>query len=121
MMTTPGHRGSQRFSETRRRGPERCEFQRCATSAASGGPTCILANNGLSPVSATTGGSAPTYGELSSILICQPFDDADCNQDGRPQQRDVLRGGKCRRLSPRPIGRAPVTQRVGRQAERGSV
>ena len=42
-------------------------MQRCATSAAAGGPLCILANNALSPVSATTGGSAPTYAELNNL------------------------------------------------------
>jgi hypothetical protein len=42
-------------------------MQRCATSAAAGGPTCIVANNDLSPVSATTGGSAPTYAELNTL------------------------------------------------------
>jgi hypothetical protein len=42
-------------------------MQRCATSAAAGGPNCILANNALSPVSATTGGSAPTYAELNTL------------------------------------------------------
>jgi hypothetical protein len=42
-------------------------MQRCATSQAAGGPTCILANNDLSPVSATTGGSAPTYAEINLL------------------------------------------------------
>ena len=42
-------------------------MQRCATSAATGGPTCILANNDLSPDSATTGGSAPTYSEINNL------------------------------------------------------
>jgi hypothetical protein len=42
-------------------------MQRCATSQAAGGPTCILANNALSPVSATTGGSAPTYAEINLL------------------------------------------------------
>ena len=42
-------------------------MQRCATSAAAGGPTCILANNDLSPVSATTGASAPTYAEMDAL------------------------------------------------------
>ena len=42
-------------------------MQRCAASAAIGGPSCILANNDLSPVSATTGGSAPTYAEMSTL------------------------------------------------------
>jgi hypothetical protein len=42
-------------------------MQRCATSAATGGPTCLLANNDLSPVSATTGGSAPTYAEMNNL------------------------------------------------------
>ena len=42
-------------------------MQRCATSQAAGGPTCILANNALSPVSATTGGSAPTYAESNAL------------------------------------------------------
>ena len=42
-------------------------MQRCTTSHAAGGPTCILANNALSPVSATTGGSAPTYAEINLL------------------------------------------------------
>ena len=47
-------------------------MQRCATSAAAGGPTCILANNDLSPVSATTGGSAPTYAEMTNLWSANP-------------------------------------------------
>ena len=42
-------------------------MQRCAKSAATGGPSCILANNDLSPISATTGGSAPVYTEMSTL------------------------------------------------------
>ena len=42
-------------------------MQRCAASAATGGPSCILANNDLSPVSATTGRSAPVYAEMSTL------------------------------------------------------
>ena len=42
-------------------------MQRCATSQAAGGPTCILANNTLSPVSATIGASAPTYAEINHL------------------------------------------------------
>jgi hypothetical protein len=42
-------------------------MQRCATSADTGGPTCILANNALNPVSATTGRSAPTYAEMNLL------------------------------------------------------
>jgi hypothetical protein len=42
-------------------------MQRCATSVDAGGPTCIVANNALSPVSATTGRSAPTYAEIQTL------------------------------------------------------
>jgi hypothetical protein len=47
-------------------------MQRCATSAAAGGPTCILANNDLSPISATTGKSAPTYAEINALWTANP-------------------------------------------------
>ena len=46
-------------------------MQRCVDSASSGGPTCILANNALSPVSATTGRSAPTYAEMHTLWASQ--------------------------------------------------
>jgi hypothetical protein len=49
-------------------------MQRCSTSAASGGPWCILANNTLSPVSATTGRSAPTYAEINTLWKASPHD-----------------------------------------------
>jgi hypothetical protein len=44
-------------------------MQRCATSGAAGGPTCVLANNALNPVSATTGRSAPTYAEMNLLWV----------------------------------------------------
>lgn len=47
-------------------------MQRCASSSASGGPWCILANNDLSPVSATTGRSAPVYAQMDSIWAAAP-------------------------------------------------
>ncbi len=45
---------------------------RCASSAASGGPWCILANNALSPISATTGRTAPVYAQIDSIWSAEP-------------------------------------------------
>ena len=42
-------------------------MQRCVNSAPAGGPWCILANNALSPVSATTGRSAPVYAEMNAL------------------------------------------------------
>ena len=42
-------------------------MQRCVNSAPGGGPWCILANNALSPVSATTGRSAPVYAEMNTL------------------------------------------------------
>ena len=47
-------------------------MQRCASSSASGGPRCILANNALSPVSASTGRSAPVYAQMNSIWSAAP-------------------------------------------------
>ena len=47
-------------------------MQRCASSSASGGPWCIVANNALSPVSATTGRSAPVYAQMDSIWSAAP-------------------------------------------------
>jgi hypothetical protein len=47
-------------------------MQRCASSSASGGPRCILANNALNPVSATTGRSAPVYAQMDSIWSAAP-------------------------------------------------
>ncbi len=42
-------------------------MQRCVSSAAAGGPWCVLANNALSSVSATTGRSAPVYAEMNTL------------------------------------------------------
>ncbi len=47
-------------------------MHRCASSSASGGPRCVLANNALSPVSATTGRTAPVYAELDAIWSAAP-------------------------------------------------
>ncbi len=47
-------------------------MQRCASSGASGGPMCILANNALSPVSATTSRSAPVYTQMDTIWSAAP-------------------------------------------------
>ena len=47
-------------------------MQRCATSATSGGPWCVLANNALDPVSATTGRSAPVYAEMNTLWSANP-------------------------------------------------
>jgi hypothetical protein len=47
-------------------------MQRCAWSSTSGGPSCILANNTLNPVSATTGRSASVYAQMDSIWTAAP-------------------------------------------------
>jgi hypothetical protein len=47
--------------------------QRCANSAAVGGPWCILANNALSPISATTGRSASVYAEIDTLRAAHPL------------------------------------------------
>jgi len=47
-------------------------MQRCANSTTSGGPWCILANNALSPTSATTDRSAPVYAEMSTLSNSNP-------------------------------------------------
>ncbi|MDQ6697816.1 MAG: beta-galactosidase [Actinomycetota bacterium] len=47
-------------------------MQRCAHSVASGGPWCIVANNALSPGSATTGRSAPVYAEMNTLWAESP-------------------------------------------------
>jgi Beta-galactosidase len=48
-------------------------MRRCADSATGGGPWCILANNALSPVSATTGRSAPVYAEINTLRAAHPL------------------------------------------------
>ncbi|MBW4043294.1 MAG: hypothetical protein HIU86_14445 [Acidobacteria bacterium] len=47
-------------------------MQRCASSSASGGPLCILANNALSPLSATSARSAPVYARMDAIWSAAP-------------------------------------------------
>jgi hypothetical protein len=45
---------------------------RCVNSIVRGGPRCILANNALNPVSATTGRSAPVYAEIDALRAARP-------------------------------------------------
>lgn len=73
-------------------------MQRCASSAASGGPQCILANNALSPVSATTGRSAPVYTQMDSIWSAARGH-VDRLPNGRSEYRYLLRRC-CRGCSP---------------------
>ncbi len=47
-------------------------MQRCVNSATAGGPWCILANNALSPTSATTGRPAPVYAEMNNLWTANP-------------------------------------------------
>ena len=47
-------------------------MQRCSNSSSDGGPWCVLANNALSPVSATTGGSASVYAEMNTLWSANP-------------------------------------------------
>ncbi len=47
-------------------------MQHCASSRANGGPWCVLANNALSPDSATTGRSAPVYNEMNALWSAHP-------------------------------------------------